>query len=125
MILSVAENMAARAGRRHPISAPDSCNRNDAEMPLHELRLQQALKHRLASVELARAGGFVGHGVDFPDMWHRSATFVDKILKGTKPADLPIEQSTKFVTSVNLKTAKAIGIDVPTSLLLRADEVIE
>jgi putative ABC transport system substrate-binding protein len=86
---------------------------------------QQRRRHRLAScgfVELARAGGF---GVDFPDMWHRAATFVDKILKGAKPTDLPIEQSTKFVTSVNLKTAKEIGIDVPTSLLLRADEVIE
>jgi putative ABC transport system substrate-binding protein len=93
-----------------------------------ETSAKLALKHRLAScgfVELARAGGFVGHGVDFPDMWHRAATFVDKILKGAKPADLPIEQSTKFVTSVNLKTAKEIGIDVPTSLLLRADEVIE
>ena len=67
----------------------------------------------------------MGTGWISPDMWHRAATFVDKILKGAKPADLPIEQSTKFVTSVNLKTAKEIGIDMPTSLLLRADEVIE
>ena len=97
-------------------------------MPLHELRLQQALKHRLAScgfVELARAGGFVGHGVDFPDMWHRSATFVDKILKGTKPSDIPIEQAAKFKSIVNLKTAHTLGIDMPTSVFLRDDEVIE
>jgi putative tryptophan/tyrosine transport system substrate-binding protein len=87
-----------------------------------------ALKYRLATcgfLELAQAGGFVGYGVDFPDMWRHAATFVDKILKGAKPADLPVELPTKFATIVNLKTAKAIGIEVPTSLLLRADEVIE
>jgi ABC-type uncharacterized transport system substrate-binding protein len=87
-----------------------------------------ALKYRLAAcgfVELAEAGGFAGYGVDFPDMWRHAATFVDRILKGANPADLPLEQPTKFLTIVNVKTAKAIGIEVPTSLLLRADQVIE
>jgi putative tryptophan/tyrosine transport system substrate-binding protein len=87
-----------------------------------------AIKHRLPAcgvVELAQAGGFMGYGIDVPDMWRRAATFVDKILKGAKPADLPVEQPTKFLTVVNLKTAKTIGIDIPTSLLVRADEVIE
>jgi putative ABC transport system substrate-binding protein len=87
-----------------------------------------ALKYRLAAcsfLEFAQAGGFAAYGIDFPDMWRHAATFVDKILKGATPADLPVEQATKFVTMVNLRTAKAIGVEVPTSLLLRADEVIE
>jgi len=58
-------------------------------------------------------------------MWRHAATFVDKIRKGRKPAELPVEQATKFVTIVNLKTAKVLGVEVPASLLLRADEVIE
>jgi putative tryptophan/tyrosine transport system substrate-binding protein len=85
------------------------------------------LKYRLASCgfpEFAQSGGLLAYGIDFADMWRHAATFVDKILKGAKPADLPVEQATKFVTAVNLKTAKAIGIEVPT-LLLRADEVID
>ena len=85
-------------------------------------------KWRLLSIgneELARAGGVIGYGVDFSSMWHQAAVLVDKILKGAKPADLPIERATRFTTIVNLKAAKAIGIAVPTSILLRADEVIE
>jgi putative tryptophan/tyrosine transport system substrate-binding protein len=87
-----------------------------------------ALKHGLYScgfLDYAAAGGLLAYGVDFPDMFRRAATYVDKILSGAKPADLPVEQSTKFSTILNLSTAKALGLNVPSSLLLRADEVIE
>jgi putative ABC transport system substrate-binding protein len=87
-----------------------------------------ALRQRLPSIawpDFAVAGGLMAYGVNYVDMFRRAATFVDKILKGAKPVDLPVEQATRFETIVNLKTAKALGIDMPTTLLLRADEVIE
>jgi putative tryptophan/tyrosine transport system substrate-binding protein len=87
-----------------------------------------ALQRRLASIgfpDYATAGGLMAFGVDFADLFRHAASFVDKILKGTKPGDLPFERATKFETIVNLKTAKALGVDLPTSILLRADEVIE
>jgi putative ABC transport system substrate-binding protein len=87
-----------------------------------------AMRHRLLSIgnrEFAQDGGLIGYGVDFVAIFRRAAVFVDKILKGTKPADLPIEQATRFEFVLNLKTAKALGLDLPTATLLRADEVIE
>ena len=90
---------------------------------------EMALRNRLpaASIqrELAEAGFLLTYGADIRDLYRRSAAFVDKIFKGAKPADLPVEQPTKFELVINLKTAKALGISVPPALLIRADEVIE
>ncbi len=87
-----------------------------------------AQKHGLTSIGgplYASKGGLMGYGVDFAPMFRNAAYFVDKILKGANPGDIPIEQATKFTTVVNLKTAKALGIEIPPLLLAAADEVIE
>ena len=77
------------------------------------------------SSEFAEAGGLIGYGVDFLEMCRRAAVFVDKILRGAKPADVPVEQATKFETLLNMRAAKSLGVTIPTSTLLRADRVIE
>ena len=87
-----------------------------------------ALAHRLPSIgisDFAQAGGLLSYSVDLLQMFHRAAYFVDKILKGAKPADIPVEQPTRFECIVNLKTAKALGIRIPQTVMLRADKVIE
>jgi putative ABC transport system substrate-binding protein len=91
--------------------------------------VELAARHRLPAVfgsrEFVVAGGLMAYGVSYPDAYRRAASFVDKIFKGAKPADLPIEQPTKFELVINMKTAKALGLSVPPSLLLRADQVID
>src|SRR5262249_6926690 len=115
----------ARAGGASGIIAPP-----DYVTFLHRKRLAEAaLKHRLPGCywtrEYVDAGGLLTYSADTTEFRRRAATVVDKILKGAKPAELPVEQPTKFELVINLKTAKALGLTIPPAVLARADEVIQ
>jgi len=102
----------------------------DPVFTLHRKRIADlGAKRRLPVVsgtrEFAEAGGLMAYGPNYPDMYRRAATFVDKILKGTKPADLPVEQPTRFELVVNMKTAKALGLTFPPSVMIRVDHAIQ
>ncbi len=110
--------------------------RADAVVPIEDPMLlandkmiaEHALKRRLPLVgwnEVAEKGGVLAYGVNFPDMFRRSASYVDRILKGAKPGDLPVERSTRFELVINMKTVKMLGVKLPQSVLVRADRVIE
>src|ERR1700730_8158931 len=99
-------------------------------MTTNQIRINTlALAARLPTIysqrEQVEAGGLMSYGPNFPDLFRRAADYVDKILRGAKPSDLPVEQPTKFDFVINLTTAKALGLTIPESFLLRADEVIE
>jgi putative ABC transport system substrate-binding protein len=95
------------------------------DTPIVTLALHARLPTIFNSAEFVRAGGLISYGPDYPALFRRAADYVDKILRGTKPGDLPVEQPTKFDLAINLKTAEALGLSVPSTLISRADEVIE
>jgi putative tryptophan/tyrosine transport system substrate-binding protein len=96
---------------------------------LHGPILELARGKRLPVIsqfrQFVEAGGLMGYGPSLPEMYRRAATYVDKILKGAKPSELPVEQPTKFELVINLKTAKALGLTIPQSILVRTDEIIQ
>jgi putative ABC transport system substrate-binding protein len=94
-------------------------------VPIITLALAAHLPTSLTSANSVRAGGLMSYGPDYPAIFRRAADYVDKILRGAKPGDLPVEQPTKFDLVINLKTAKALGLTIPHNLLVLADEVIE
>jgi putative ABC transport system substrate-binding protein len=102
----------------------DAVTQADREM-IVELAERYRLPTMYAGREFVDARGLISYGTNYPDLYRRAAIYVDKILKGAKPADLPVEQPTRFEFVVNLKVAKALGLTIPVSFQLRADEIIE
>jgi putative ABC transport system substrate-binding protein len=97
---------------------------NTHRKPIAELAAATRLAAMYPDREFVDAGGLMAYGPIYTDLWRRAATYVDKILKGAKPAELPVEQPTKFELVINLKAAKQIGLTIPPNVLARADKVI-
>ena len=121
-IAAAFDTLKGRADALYVVSDPIV---NANRLRINTLALGARLPTMHSLREYVEAGGLMSYGPNFPDLWRRTANFVDKILRGTKPADIPVEQPTKFDLVINLITAKALGLTVPPMLLARADEVIE
>jgi putative ABC transport system substrate-binding protein len=116
---------AALEGRSDALYVSPDAVTNTYRIPINILAATAHLPTMYGYRDYVEAGGLMSLGASFPDQYRRSADYVDKILRGAKPADLPVQQPTKFDLIVNLFTAKALGITIPATLLARADEVIE
>ena len=121
-IAAAFDTLKGRADALYVVSDPIV---NANRLRINTLALGARLPTMHSLREYVEAGGLMSYGPNFPDLWQHTANFVDKILRGTKPADIPVEQPTKFDLVINLITAKALGLTVPPMLLARADEVIE
>jgi putative ABC transport system substrate-binding protein len=116
---------AARKGRADAILALGGGALNSRRKQVVDLAVKSRVPTIYNDLDFVEAGGLMTYGVSYIDMYRRAATYVDKILKGAKPADLPVEQPTKFEFVINLKTAKQLGLTVPPSVLARADRIIK
>src|SRR6516165_161435 len=115
----------ALKGRMDALYIPPDALINTQRIRINTLALGARLPTTYGAREYVEGGGFMSYGPNFPDLYRRAAVYVDKILRGAKPGDIPIEQPTKFDLVINLTTAKALGLTIPEAFLLRADEVIE
>ena len=117
----------ARTAQAHPdaLLVLDDALINMHRQDIAEFATQEHLPSVFAAKESVAAGGLMSYGPSLPDLFRRAATYVDKILKGAKPADLPMEQPMKFELVINLKTAKALGLTIPSHVLFQATEVIQ
>jgi putative ABC transport system substrate-binding protein len=121
----IAPAFSALNGRTEALYVAGAPLTNNSRVRINTLALAARLPTMLSSREYVEAGGLMSYGPNFPDLFRRAASYVDKILRGAKPADLPVEQPTKFDLVINLTTAKALGLDIAPNALALADEVIE
>jgi putative ABC transport system substrate-binding protein len=121
----IASSVVALKGRADALYVCGDPLMSTNQVHINTLALNARLPTMHAIGEYVKAGGLMSYGANFPDLWRRGGDYVDKILRGAKPGDIPVEQPTKFDLVINLKTAKTLGLEVPPALLARADEVIE